>query len=83
MNISAARTSKRVSLIFSKEASQPLAVRPEAPNDGSAKEKENKDPKQPTLLENGYKPLVLGTVPVVTPRIPEGVVHPTHGYSYF
>ncbi|KAF8621222.1 hypothetical protein AX15_007938 [Amanita polypyramis BW_CC] len=85
-NISTAKTSKRVSLDSGKGATQPHAVDLEVSERGSAKGKENKNPhlpRQADPLRNGYKLLVLGTVPIIAPQIPERVVHPTHGYYYF
>jgi hypothetical protein len=82
------RVGKRVSLIFARAAVPPRNTHLEIANGASAlaEGKENTNPfvpKRPSPLKNGYKPLVLGTAPVVIPRVPEPLVHPVHGYRYF
>lgn len=87
-NINDAQVGKRVSVIFAKAVAPPQNPHLQVSNGASvlAEEKENMNPcvpKQPSPLKNGYKPLVLGATPVVTPRVPEPLVHPVHGYRYF
>ena len=82
------RVGKRVSPIFARAAAPPRNTHLVIANGASAltEGKENTNPfvpKQPSPLKNGYKPLVLGTAPVVIPRVPEPLVHPVHGYRYF
>ncbi|PFH50511.1 hypothetical protein AMATHDRAFT_47834 [Amanita thiersii Skay4041] len=36
-----------------------------------------------STLKNGYKPLVLGTISIVTPRVPERAANARFGYGYF
>ncbi len=85
-NLGATRVGKRVSLISIRAVTCPRNAYLGVSKGASAKEKENVNPfvpKQPSPLKNGHKPLVLGTTPVVAPRVPEPSVHPVHGYRYF
>ncbi|KAF8632860.1 hypothetical protein AX17_004708 [Amanita inopinata Kibby_2008] len=95
-NASNTANSKRVSLNSGKVDRQLAKARLLAPSNKtslpvparrSTKGKENKHARSPSCpcppLKNGYKPLVLGTIPIVAPRVPETAVHPTHGYRYF
>jgi len=82
-NLGATLVGKRVSLISVRAVASPRNAYVKS---ASTKEKENLNPfvpKRPSPLKNGYKPLVLGTTPVVAPRVPEPSVHPVHGYRYF